>query len=140
MFSIGTDTALGQRLATRLRDEHVVWLTTISPRGAPQPTPVWFLWNGDELVISSQPGAAKLRNLAANPVATVHFNTDVDGDDVQVLRGRARVDPDGLTASERAAYDAKYADDIVRIQQTSETLHAAYSVVIRFTPTGVRGY
>lgn len=140
MFSLDTGTDLGRRATARLQAEEVIWLTTVSPTGAPQPTPVWFLRSGDDLVIASQPDTVKLRNLTANPVVSLHFNTDDSGDDVQVLRGRARVDPDGLSPQERAAYDAKYGDAIRRIQLTPETFHASYSETIRFTPAGLRGY
>jgi len=37
---------LGARVARRLREETVVWLTTVAPSGAPLPRPVGFLWDG----------------------------------------------------------------------------------------------
>ena len=33
--------------AKRLRDELIVWLTTVSRLGQPQSSPVWFWWDGD---------------------------------------------------------------------------------------------
>ena len=41
------DDAFGARAARHLRDDVVVWLTTVGPDGAPTPSPVWFLWDGD---------------------------------------------------------------------------------------------
>jgi hypothetical protein len=28
----------------RLKSESIIWLTTVTPSGQPQSTPVWFLW------------------------------------------------------------------------------------------------
>jgi hypothetical protein len=33
--------------AQRLRDELIVWLTTVSRHGQPRSSPVWFWWDGD---------------------------------------------------------------------------------------------
>ncbi len=30
--------------AGRLQSEPIIWLTTVTPSGQPQSTPVWFLW------------------------------------------------------------------------------------------------
>jgi len=38
-------TPFGERVARRLRDERLIWFTTVDAKGTPQPTPVWFLWD-----------------------------------------------------------------------------------------------
>src|SRR5207245_2842866 len=38
-------TPFGERVARRLRDERLMWLTTVDANGTPQPTPIWFLWD-----------------------------------------------------------------------------------------------
>jgi hypothetical protein len=43
---IDTNTEFGQRVARRLAEERIAWLTTIDSNGAPQPRPIWFLWDG----------------------------------------------------------------------------------------------
>jgi hypothetical protein len=45
---VDESTEFGARVARHLRDEIVVWLTTVTPRGAPLPMPVWFVWDGAE--------------------------------------------------------------------------------------------
>ena len=52
----------------RLRSEQVAWLTTVRADGQAQSTPVWFLWDGETFLLYSQPGAQKVRNLAAHSV------------------------------------------------------------------------
>jgi PPOX class probable F420-dependent enzyme len=121
----------------RLDGETVVWLTTVDRSGTPQPTPVWFLWTGAEVLIFSEPGKAKLRNLRGNPHASVHLNSTPRGGGIVVLSGVAEIaEP---TAAELAAYDEKYADDIKRLGMTAEGFHASYSVPIRLRPDRTRG-
>jgi hypothetical protein len=47
---IDETTEFGSRVACHLREEHVVWLTTVTPTGAPLPRPVGFLCDGGEIV------------------------------------------------------------------------------------------
>ena len=43
---IDEGTEFGARVARHLREDVVVWLTTVTPSGAPLPAPVWFIWDG----------------------------------------------------------------------------------------------
>ncbi|MGH4011944.1 MAG: nitroreductase/quinone reductase family protein [Pseudonocardiaceae bacterium] len=57
-----------QHVEGRLRSNLMIWLTTVSPSGRPESVPVWFLRRDDEtLLVYSQPGKPKLRNIRANP-------------------------------------------------------------------------
>ena len=67
---------------------------TVTGRGAPQPSPVWFLWDGESFLIYSQPGTPKLRNIAANPRVALHLNDNGTGGDVVVVSGRAQLSED----------------------------------------------
>src|SRR3954451_23040874 len=101
---IDESTEFGARAGAHLRDDGVVWLTTVSPRGAPLPMPVWFHWDGDEsVVVYSQPGA-RVRNLESNAHVTFNFAGEGRGGDIVVLSGAATLDRDGPGALEDAAY------------------------------------
>ena len=58
-------TPFGERVARRLRDEKVMWFTTMSDRGTPQPTPIWFLWDeaSSSFLIYSRADAKRLEHL-----------------------------------------------------------------------------
>jgi len=140
MISIDTSTDFGARIARQLDDELVVWLTTVAKSGTPAPTPVWFLWHGDEVLIASQPDKAKLRNISAAPRIAVNFNATHSGGDVGVLTGDAVIDEKGLSDEERTAYNTKYDEPITGLGMTAEQFHDSYSVLIRITPDKLRGF
>jgi Pyridoxamine 5'-phosphate oxidase len=68
MFTIDTSTSLGSRVAKRLADELIFWLTTVGRSGAPHPNPVWFLWTGSEILVFSQRG--KVNGAGSRPIRT----------------------------------------------------------------------
>jgi PPOX class probable F420-dependent enzyme len=138
-FAIDTSSEFGARVERRLRAERVAWLTTVSPRGAPVPSPVWFLWDGESFLLYSQREAPKLRNIAANPRVALHLQADADGDDVVIVSGEARASEDP-PAHEVAAYVEKYRDPISRNGWTPQSFAADYSVPIRVSPARLRGF
>ncbi|MER7247355.1 TIGR03667 family PPOX class F420-dependent oxidoreductase [Kribbella sp. NPDC000426] len=140
MFTIDTSTGFGKRIARQLDDERVVWLTTVAPSGTPAPTPVWFLWHENELLIGSEPDKAKLRNIAAHPQVSLNFNATHTGGDVGVITGTAVIESAPIGGAELAAYNAKYAEDIAGLGMTPDQFHASYSVLIRITPRKLRGF
>ncbi len=130
---------VGQRALARLNHEEVIWLTTISTGGIPQPRPVWFIWDGATFLIYSMPTAKKIAHIAQNPNVALHFNTDEGGEDVQVFLGRAELDPSVGPAKGNVAYCAKYHDGIRAIGMDEEQYSAIFSAALRVTPTWLRG-
>ena len=142
---IDTTTEFGQRVERRLAEEPIVWLTTVSPTGTPQPSPVWFLPDGnDEILIYSQPNAPKLRNIEANSKVAISFNATSSGGDVVVFTGEARVDHDTTAVIDNARYVNKYRQDgqdtLGGTGLTPEEFTAEYSVPIRVKLTRLRGF
>jgi PPOX class probable F420-dependent enzyme len=130
---------LGPLLRRRLREEYFVWLTTVGSDLAPQPRPVWFIWQKDSFLIYSQPKAHKVQHLIRHPKVALHFNADRTADkDVLVFIGTASIDPDAPLAYRVPAYLRKYREGIAAINMTPEQLSLEYSVAIRVKPTSVR--
>jgi PPOX class probable F420-dependent enzyme len=128
------------RAAKHLRDDLVVWLTTVSPRGLPSPNFVWFLWDGADTVrIFTTPDAARTRNLGANSRVSLNFGGNEFGFDVVVLTGSATIDPQGPPADSLPEFVEKYADWFPRAGQTAESWAAHYSVAIVVKLSRVRG-
>lgn len=139
-MEIDTSTDSGARAARHLEDDRVVWLTTVAPSGTPQPSPVWFLWDGETALIYSQPSTPKLRNIEQNPRVGLNFNCTPDGGDVAILTGDAWLDADAPSADAFPAYVEKYAEGIGSIGMTPETFGQTYSVALRIRPTSLRGH
>ena len=129
---------INEKVAQRLQDEQIIWLTTVRADGTPQPTPVWFLWTNNAFLIFSQPAALKLRNIQNNPKVALNFHTDEYGGNVVVFTGEAELDPNPVPTAERAAYLKKYAEGIKMIEMTPESMEAVFSAALRITPTRVR--
>ena len=139
MFS-DLSSEFGGRVASRLRNEQVIWLTTVGRTGTPQPNPVWFLWDGEAFLIYTQPTAYKLRNLRHNPRVALHFDSGEDGEDVIVFTGTAILDESAPLAYNNPPYLEKYRDGIASIEMTPESMGGSYSVAIRVKPDKVRGF
>jgi PPOX class probable F420-dependent enzyme len=137
---IDESTEFGARVARHLREETVVWLTTVTPSGAPLPRPVGFLWDGGETVsVYSQPGA-RIRNIGRNPKVTLNFRGDAHGGDIVVLSGTAEVDKSGSNAAENAAWVAKYATEWARAAMTAESFAQRFSVPVRIRIDAIHGF
>ncbi len=133
----------GRKAKRHLRDEYIIWLTTVGPDGTPHPRPVWFTWDGESFLIYSQPRAHKVRHILAHPQVALHFNTDATGDtDVVVFTGTAAIVSDAPPANKHAAYLRKYRTGIaaLSVENTPAKFAAEYSTAIRVTPERVRGW
>ena len=58
-------------LVPLLESTAVAFVSTIGPRGEPQTTPLWFLWEGGVVRFSLVEGRQKLRNLRRDPRISV---------------------------------------------------------------------
>jgi PPOX class probable F420-dependent enzyme len=133
-------TEFGARVARRLDEEVVAWLTVVDGAGTPQPAPIWFLWDGESALIYSDHRAKRLQHLRTHNRVALHLDGDGDGEDIVVLTGEiAEVSEPG--APDNPAYLAKYGDRITGGPWgTAEVFAATYSVPLRFRPDRVRGY
>jgi len=129
---------INEEVATRLRDEQIVWLTTIREDLTPLPTPVWFLWDGTSFLIFSQPSALKVRNIAKHPKVAVNLRADELGGNVVVFTGEAYADPAPVPPAQLEAYLQKYREGIKMLEMTPESLLGTYSTALRVVPTRVR--
>jgi PPOX class probable F420-dependent enzyme len=134
-------TEYGARVARRLRDEQVAWLTLVDSNGTPQPAPVWFLWDGGTALIYSDKNAKRLAHLRGNSKVALHLNGTETGGDIVVLTGEVAEDLAAPGPPDNEPYLAKYgrqmADDL---KMTPEDFAETYNVALRFTPRRVRGF
>lgn len=137
---IDETTAYGQRVSRRLREERIAWLTTVRADGTPQPSPVWFFWDGETALIYSKPDQPKTCNIEGNPRVSLHFDGDGQGGDIVVFSGAARIDRAAPPADQHGAYLEKYRVGLERIGMTAEEFARDYAVAIRVTLGKPRGH
>jgi PPOX class probable F420-dependent enzyme len=137
---IDLSTEFGTRVVKRLGEANVIWLTTISPSGTPQPNPVWFLWENGDFLIYTQPKSLKVRNISKNPKVSLNLDADEWGGNVVIFTGEAHIDPNAPPVHENAAYVEKYREGIADIQMTPESMAQDYRIAIRVTPKRMRGF
>ena len=137
-----SSTPFGERVARRLRDERLIWLTTVDAKGMPQPAPVWFLWDDatSTILIYSLTGAKRLAHMQQNPWVSLNFDGNGSGGDIIVITGQARVSSDDPPADRLPAYVEKYRDFIARSFGTPANFASRYSVTLRIRPTAIRGH
>jgi PPOX class probable F420-dependent enzyme len=132
--------SLKPRVEERLAASHLIWLTTVTADYAPQPSLVWFWWDGASFVIYSQPEMPKLANIARHP--GVALNLDAMGrgeEEVTIIAGTATVDITVPPVSDNTDYREKYRDLIENdLGMTVEQFSDDYSVPIRVIPGTVR--
>jgi PPOX class probable F420-dependent enzyme len=135
-------TPFGERVARRLRDERIIWLTTVDAKGTPQPAPVWFLWDEttSTILIYSLTNAKRHAHLQQNPRVSLNFDGNGQGGDIIVITGEAKVSSDDPPADQLPAYVEKYRDFIARSFGTPANFASKYSVVLRIRPTALRGH
>ena len=130
----------GRRLAKRLRDEQVIWFTSVGSDGTQQPNPVWFLWTDGHLIVYNRPDARRLTYIRHRPRVALHFDEDGTGARAMVLTGDAEVLTGLPLPHEVPAYLAKYRRGMIRVSGSPAEFGAAYSVPIHVQLSRVRGF
>jgi PPOX class probable F420-dependent enzyme len=129
-----------EHVEARLRGNLMAWLTTVSPTGRPESVPVWFLFREEDetVLVYSQPGKPKLRNIEQNDQVALGLDVTDIGRDIVRIDGTARVAPEAGGADEQPAYRAKYAERIGAIFGDAAGFAAQYSVPVLITPRRLR--
>ena len=126
---------LNAHVEQRLRNDPIVWLTTVRPDGRPHIVPVWFFWDGETFLIFSQPNKQKLRNLRQNPNVMLALDGTNQGEDVVMVEGTAELLNDTSLSMNLPAFAQKYDAMIKSMGTDPQSLAADYSQPIRITPT-----
>ncbi len=90
-------TQFGTWVRKCLREEPIAWLTTVDMRGVPQPNPVWFVWDGESILIYNLPNARRLGHLRRRVKVSLHLDTHGQDGDAIILSGSAEISPERAT-------------------------------------------
>jgi PPOX class probable F420-dependent enzyme len=127
-------------VSRRLADEAIAWLTTVSPDGMPQTSPVWFLVEGDSILVYSRGDTARVRNLEGNPLVSLNLDGNGRGGGIVVIEGEAQIDEAAPPAYENPSYLAKYGPMIEGAGWTAVGFAADYPVPMRIRARRLRAW
>ena len=117
-----------------LRSKIPARLAYVASDGTPRVVPIWFHWNGREIVMASPPKAPKLKALAKNPKVALTIDNNEFPHTVLMIRGSARLETVDGVVPEYEACAARYFD-----QKTAEAwlgqLRQIVSSMVRITVT-----
>lgn len=132
-----TSTVLGAWVRERLREEPIAWLTTVDARDVAQPNPVWFLWDGESILVYNLAKARRLVHIRRRPQVTIHLDSHGRDGDAVVLIGVAEIVPQEPPADQQPAFVDKYRD---RMDIDPERWARKFPVALRIRPARFRGY
>ncbi len=130
--------AIPEKFNSLIENFQYIWFTTVRADGMPQPTPVWFVRDGDTFLIYTTPNSQKAKNIAANPKVALGLAND-DAGNYFVVQGEAVIDNAVSPPTQMSLYFAKYKDSITEIGMTPDSFDQTFTVSIRITPALVRG-
>ncbi len=119
----------------RLHNDEVIWLNSVRPDGHPHAVVVWFLWDGETVLMFSRPNNQKVRNIQHNQNVVLAMDNTNNGDDPITLEGTATLFDRGNM--DITPYVTKYNEGIKQLGFTPEQMVASFSQAIRITPTRV---
>lgn len=109
-------------------------LAYVSTDGTPRVVPIWFHWNGREIVMATPPKAPKLKALAKNPKVALTIDDNTFPHKVLLIRGTARLEPVAGVVPEYAAAAERYFDPQLAQTWLSQ-LRTLISSMVRITVT-----
>lgn len=102
--------------------------------GTPRVVPIWFHWNGQNIVMASPPKAPKLKALAKNPRVSLTIDDNTFPHKVLLIRGTARLEPVQGVVPEYEAAAARYFDAATANAWLTQ-LRSMVSSMVRITIT-----
>lgn len=129
-----------QRLARILDNDLIGLITAVNASGQPQTAPVWFVRDGDDLIVYNKPQTPRLASIEANPRVAFCVRGDRRGRGGITIEGTATREDDLPPAKDFPGYVDKYAREIERLGWTPESFSTDYTTGLRLVVTRVRSW
>ena len=123
-----------------LRTDPVVWLGTVRADGRPHLVPIWFHWDGHQLVAFSKPHARKVENLRDEPRVMLAVGTPGPDFEVELIEAVAELPEAPAAAVMPDGFADKYRNLLRRAGITAQRFAEVYSQAIILRPTRFLGY
>ena len=123
-----------------LRDDPVVWLSSVQRDGRPHLVPLWFHWDGETIVAFSKPHARKVDNLRDQPRVMLAVGTPGPDFEVELIEATAVLPDRPATEVIPEGFGAKYRELMRRAGLSVQRYAEVYSQPIVLRPTRFLGY
>jgi PPOX class probable F420-dependent enzyme len=123
-----------------LRSDPVVWLSSVRPDGRPHLVPVWFHWDGEQIVAFSKPNARKVGNLRDQPHVMLAVGTPGPDFEVELIEATAELPKAPAADVMPSAFGTKYRELLRRAGLSLQRYAEVYSQPIVLRPTRFLGY
>lgn len=123
-----------------LRDDPVVWLSSVQRDGRPHLVPVWFHWDGERIVAFSKPNARKIANLRDQPQVMLAVGTPGPEFDVELIEATAELPEQAASEVMPEGFGAKYRELLRRAGLSVQRFAEVYSQPIVLRPTRFLDY
>ncbi len=123
-----------------LRDDPVVWLSSVQRDGRPHLVPVWFHWDGEQIVAFSKPNARKISNLRDQPQVMLAVGTPGPEFEVELIEATAELPDQAACDVMPEGFGAKYRELLRRAGLSVQHFAEVYSQPIVLRPTRFLGY
>lgn len=123
-----------------LRDDPVVWLSSVQGDGRPHVVPVWFHWDGERIVAFSKPNARKVQNLRDQPLVMLAVGSPGPEFDVELIEATAELPNQPAEHMMPEGFGDKYRDLLRRAGVSLQRFAQVYSQPIVLRPTRFVGY
>ena len=128
------------RLTAALDNDLIGFLTAVDGSGQPQTSPVWFIRDGNDIVVYNKPDTPRLSSIATNPSVSFNLRGDRRARGAVTLEGTARREDYLQPAKDFPGYVAKYGGEIERLGWTPDSFSGDYSVALRIVVTRARSW
>lgn len=118
----------------------MVWLSSVQADGRPHLVPVWFHWDGEEIVAFSKPKARKVENLRDQPSVMLAVGTPGPEFDVELIEAIAELPETPAAELMPAGFGHKYGELLRRAGLSVQRFAEIYSQPIVLRPTRLLGY
>jgi PPOX class probable F420-dependent enzyme len=125
---------------TALREDPVVWLSSVQRDGRPHLVPVWFHWDGERIVAFSKPHARKVDNLREQPYVMLAVGTPGPEFEVELIEATAELPDRSAADLMPEGFGPKYRELLRRAGLTVQRFAEVYSQPIVLRPTRFLGY
>lgn len=125
---------------TALRDDPVVWLSSVQRDGRPHLVPVWFHWDGERIVAFSKPHARKVDNLREDPRVMLAVGMPGPAFEVELIEATADLPEQPAAEVMPEGFEAKYRELLRRAGLSVQRFAEVYSQPIVIKPIRFLGY